>query len=39
MSRSVTWSQTLTFFEGDWHDGKPDHGRAHACCLVMHIGI
>jgi branched-chain amino acid aminotransferase len=39
MSRSVTWSQTLTFFEDDWHDGNvPIMGvRTHAAWLCTSV--
>src|SRR6185312_15068100 len=42
MSRSVTWSKTLTFFEDDWHEGNlPIMGvRTHAAwlCSVVFDG-
>jgi branched-chain amino acid aminotransferase len=39
MSRSVTWSKTLTFFEDDWHEGKlPIMGvRTHAAWLCTSV--
>jgi len=39
MSRSVTWSRTLTFFEGDWHEGNlPIMGvRTHAAWLCTSV--
>ena len=39
MSRSVTWSQTLTLFEDDWHDGNvPIMGvRTHAAWLCTSV--
>jgi branched-chain amino acid aminotransferase len=39
MSRTVTWSQTLTFFEGDWHEGNtPIMGvRTHAAWLCTSV--
>ena len=39
MSRSVTWSKTLTFFEDDWHDGNvPIMGvRTHAAWLCTSV--
>ena len=39
MSRSVTWSRTLTFFEDDWHEGNlPIMGvRTHAAWLCTSV--
>ena len=39
MSRSVTWSKTLTFFEDDWHEGNlPIMGvRTHAAWLCTSV--
>jgi branched-chain amino acid aminotransferase len=39
MSRSVTWSKTLTFFEDDWHEGNlPIMGvRTHAAWLCSSV--
>lgn len=39
MSRPVAWSQTLTFFEDDWHDGNvPIMGpRTHAAWLCTSV--
>jgi branched-chain amino acid aminotransferase len=39
MSRSVTWSKTLTFFEDDWHEGNlPNMGvRTHAAWLCTSV--
>jgi len=39
MSRSVTWSKTLTFFENDWHEGNlPIMGvRTHAAWLCTSV--
>ena len=35
MSRTIDWSKTATFFEGDWHEGNvPIMGvRTHAAWL------
>ena len=39
MSRTVTWSKTLTFFEDDWHEGNlPIMGvRTHAAWLCTSV--
>jgi branched-chain amino acid aminotransferase len=39
MSRSVTWSKTVTFFEDDWHEGNlPIMGvRTHAAWLCTSV--
>jgi branched-chain amino acid aminotransferase len=39
MSRSVTWSKTLTFFQDDWHEGNlPIMGvRTHAAWLCTSV--
>jgi branched-chain amino acid aminotransferase len=39
MTRSVTWSKTLTFFEDDWHEGNlPIMGvRTHAAWLCTSV--
>ena len=39
MSKTVTWSKTVTFFEGDWHDGNvPIMGpRTHAAWLCTSV--
>jgi branched-chain amino acid aminotransferase len=39
MSRPVTWSKTVTFFEGDWHEGNvPIMGvRTHAAWLCTSV--
>jgi branched-chain amino acid aminotransferase len=39
MSRRVTWSKTVTFFEGDWHEGNaPIMGvRTHATWLCTSV--
>ena len=30
MPAAVEWSRTVTFFEGEWHEGNvPDHGASH----------
>ena len=40
MSRPVTWSKTVTFFEDDWHEGNvPIMGVAHPCGLALHLGV
>src|SRR5690348_11666965 len=39
MSRTVSWSKTVTFFEGDWHEGNvPIMGvRTHAAWLCTSV--
>ncbi len=39
MSRPVTWSKTVTFFEDDWHEGNvPIMGvRTHAAWLCTSV--
>src|SRR5579875_1604949 len=39
MSRSIAWSKTVTFFEGDWHEGNvPIMGpRSHAAWLCTSV--
>lgn len=39
MSRSVTWSKTVTFFDDDWHEGNvPIMGvRTHAAWLCTSV--
>ena len=39
MSRTISWSKTVTFFEGDWHEGNvPIMGvRTHAAWLCTSV--
>ena len=38
MSRPIAWSETVTFFEDDWHEGNvPIMGpRTHAAVALLH---
>ena len=39
MAPGQSWSKTWTFYEGDWHEGVSDHGRARSRDLAVLFGF